>query len=156
MEHVREHLTTCSLCAQELKTLENLNNKINQLEEVKPSPQFAVHFWRRVAERKQQESPSLWLSALKWSPRLKWGFSTALVVLFIFGIYIFWNGFQNPEDYKRVDFSPEIAEIEKEIDFYQNYDIIKEMDILVTFENNETSYNNGKFLKIALYNRPWT
>jgi len=143
MKHVRDHLATCSLCARELKAIEKLNYKINQLEEVKPSPQFAANFWQSVEERKQQEYSSIWFSGLKWTPRLKWGFSSALMVLFMFGIYTVWSSFQNPESQKGIDLSPEIAEIEKEIDFYQNYEIIKEMEVLVTFENNETLNNHG-------------
>ena len=143
MEQVREHLMTCSLCAQELSTLEKLNKNIDQLEKIKPSPEFEAQFWRRVKETKQQESTSLWRPGLSWTPRLKWSLSTAFAVLFMFGIYITWEGFQNLKNQRGVDPSIEIVEIEKDIDFYQQYDIIKEMDILVTFDNDETMYKNG-------------
>ena len=142
-EQVRAHLMTCSLCAQELSTLEKLNKNIEQLEQIKPSSEFETQFWRRVTETKQQESTLPWRPGLNWTPRLKWGLSTAFAVLFMFGIYITWEGFQNHKNQRGVDTSIEIAEIEKDIDFYQQYDIIKEMDILVTFDNDEPMHNNG-------------
>jgi hypothetical protein len=107
------------------------------LEEVIPSPGFEAHFWRKVKERKQPESALKWLPGPGWTFNWQWGLSTVLAVLVIFGGYIYWERFQTIEGQRGPDISPEMAEIERDMDFYRNYELIKDMDILIKLEKEE-------------------
>jgi hypothetical protein len=114
------------------------------LEEVIPSPGFEALFWRKVKERKQPENAIKWGPGPGWTFNWQWGFSTVLAVLVILGGYIYWERFQTIKRQGGPDISPEMAEIEKDMDFYRNYEVIKEMDILIKLEKEEIILENEK------------
>jgi hypothetical protein len=144
-ERVREHLLTCSTCARELEDLEKLNKRLDRLEGVVPSPSFEERFWRKVKETKKPESAPRRFPGPGWTLNWKWGLSTALVFLVISGGYIYWERFQTTERQRGADPSLEMAEIARDIDFYQNYEIIREMDTLIKLEKEETVPGNEEF-----------
>jgi hypothetical protein len=143
-EQIKSHLKECPECSQEVTALEDLNKKIDQLDELAPTPEFEARFWRKVEEAEKPKPVRQWFSPLQWTSGMKWGLSTAFVALFILGIYVAREGFQIPSRQKGIDSSHEIAEIEKDIDFYQHYEIIKEIDILVNLDRDESEGEMGK------------
>ena len=143
MEEIREHLYKCPSCISELRNLEKLNEKMEHLKAVVPSPGFEANFWRKVKETRQREDSPSQIQNSGWTLWWKWGLSTAVVILLMFGGYIFWEELQNFKGQMKSDTSIEMAEIERDIEFFRNYKIIKDMDVLINLEKDEKIVEDG-------------
>jgi anti-sigma factor RsiW len=142
-ELVGKHLLTCNSCARELTALEKLNTRLDRLEDIVPSTGFEERFWRRVKEAKVPERGP-WLTGIDWSFNLKLGLSTALLVSVVIGGYLFREISQDLNSRGEPDVSIDIAEIAKDMDFYRSYEIIREMDVLLKLEKDDTVPDNGQ------------
>lgn len=47
------HLKNCSHCQEELNLLKGLSETLKLDKGIEPSPYFAAHFWRKIAEQKR-------------------------------------------------------------------------------------------------------
>lgn len=142
MEHIGEHLETCTTCAREFADMEKFHERLDGLEEVSPPPGFETQFRARVKETKRAEPSVRWLPlpGTDWALRWKWALSTALVVLVVSGGYI---GFQTLSGKREPVSSVEIAEIVRDLDFYKNYELIEVMENLTKREKDETTPREG-------------
>ena len=144
MSRVREHLADCSSCTQELTYLKKFGEITHRLREIEPSTGFEARFWRRVEETKRSKPLREHLPHLGWTLRWRWGLSTAAGLLLLIGFYTVWERF--PMMNQKQTGAGEISEIVKDIDFYQNYEILEELDLLIKIAESEKKQEgeNGK------------
>ncbi len=142
---VEEHLKVCESCSTELSEIERLYKRLDGLETVEPSPDFARAFWNKVREVEGAEKEG-WFDRLGWIIRWEVALSTALILIILIAGYNFWEISKVTKTETASNASPDIVKITKDIDFYRNYEIIKEMDTLIKLEEKDLP-SEGKAIK---------
>lgn len=129
---IRDHLTSCASCAQEMKQIEAAWEALGQWEEVSPSPLFKKKFWEKIADREGQKAPKGWTS---WGWRVAWvpvG-SLAAVLLAAF-LWLFWS---QPERTGTIQLAIEhgkLVELAASMELLEHKELVEEMDLLEEFE----------------------
>lgn len=124
-EDIRRHLEVCKDCQQELEALNQLQGRLNRLEETEPGESFTAQVMGRLKKRK-----SRWLQLLPTPLQ-----AMVFMVFFIMGIMI--NGYQT-----QTDPTPQVEYLASILAEGQNTGMITLQDQMVDFLDKEASHGN--------------
>ncbi len=120
-DQVRQHLSSCGACRSEARALSKLDVLLARARSVEPSADFEPEFWRRIAEQQRPERRPRWRSVGRWPLALGAAVAAAAVVILFVALW--------PRSRDRA--GEGLAEIEHNLDFYQQFDVIEQMDVLL-------------------------
>lgn len=123
-QRIKQHLEGCRFCRQALAELSAADGMVQELEVLEPSPGFERAFWRQIADLEEKQQVRWWQHLLRpgWRPVLATGLAAGLVV----GLF-FITGVDNAV-------SLEDRFVAENIDFLNDYEVIRDLDILQNWE----------------------
>ena len=133
-EQIQRHLGFCPECLQLYQEYQQLNDLITDLPTIEMSDDFDFRF---EAKLKNINSRSLWSRYVKpffigWQPIL----AAATAACLVAGIIIYSNQ-------ETVTPSSEEIIMVQNIDFFQNFEIIRQLELLETWEAIKTESDNS-------------
>ena len=130
---VKDHLSICSLCAEELNGLKKVGQWV-QLTQVEPDTYFQKQVLKAVRLKKQVEKTGFWSQsgwAFIYAPVFKRAAMGFVFLLAVSGAY--YLGYQarplSPASSHDIS-QNDLEKINQEIDFYKDYEVIHQMELL--------------------------
>ena len=124
MQQILKHLDSCSPCRERLAALVATDKMIQEADGIEPSADFERKFWRNVSELEQRQATfalKQWLQP-GWRPAI----AISLAAGIAFGIMMLTGPKQ--------DVSLEEMFLADNIEFLEDYDIIRNLDILKNWD----------------------
>jgi anti-sigma factor RsiW len=124
MQQIRSHLDSCAPCRERLAALVATDKMIQAADGIEPSADFERIFWRTVSELEQRPAPFAWKRWLQpgWRPAIAIGLAAGI----LFGIMMLTG--------PRQDMSLEEMFLADNIEFLEEYDVIRHLDILENWD----------------------
>ncbi len=142
MSRMSRHLATCSACAGELASFKRLYERIDAVPQVLPSDDFEERFWRKVKDADAGSSSVKALPLFDWTLGFKWGVSVAVAVVVMVGAYFYLHTSYGDKARGKSEIA-EMADIDRYLEFYKNYEVIKKMDFLIKLEKDKSLGDNN-------------
>lgn len=131
---VRSHLKACEDCRRELESFQMIDHVLLGIPEVEPSKGFERSFWQKIAgiEAKKTRWSFSGLPFFGWRPYL----ATALTALLIAGVFVLGDRPSRGP-------GPEEILIAEQLEFFMDFDVINNLELLENWEAIMTLKENS-------------
>jgi predicted anti-sigma-YlaC factor YlaD len=126
-ERIRRHLQSCSACENELNRFQSVNQMLDEIKKIEPSPDFERAFWRKINSIKEKKKKKWSLKDFGlWRLRpILAGATVVATIAMVAMLYVEKGASKwNPED----------LAISKDLQFYSDLDIVSHLDMLENWD----------------------
>jgi anti-sigma factor RsiW len=126
-ERIRRHLQACSACENELNRFQSVNQMVEEIKNIEPSPNFERAFWKKINSLKEKKKKRWSLKDFGlWRLRPILAGATVVATIAMAAILYVEKGASK--------WNPVELAIAKDLQFYSDLDMVSQLDLLENWD----------------------